>query len=59
MSRHQNTGHSHNILVANKAFKNVVAKFKYFGRIVTNESCIHEEIKNSFWEQGAEKNIWT
>jgi hypothetical protein len=41
VSRHQTTGQNY-IKVANKSFENVV-KFKYLG-MLTNQSCIHEEI---------------
>jgi CRISPR/Cas system-associated endonuclease Cas1 len=34
-----------NLLIFNKSLQNVV-KFKYFGRTVTNRSCIHDEIKS-------------
>jgi hypothetical protein len=44
MSRHENAGQNHSLLTDNKCFVDV-AKFKYLGTWVTNESCIHEEIK--------------
>jgi hypothetical protein len=45
MSQYQNTGRIHNLLAANKFFQNV-AKFKYLETTVTNENCIHKEIKS-------------
>jgi hypothetical protein len=44
-SRHHNAGENHNLLTADKSFKNV-AKFKYLGARVTNQNSIHEEIKS-------------
>jgi hypothetical protein len=44
MSHHQTTGQNHYIKAANKSFENL-AKFKYLGLTVTNQNCIHEEIK--------------
>jgi hypothetical protein len=45
MSRHPNSGHNQNIRIANESFENV-AKFKYLGRILTNQNDIHYEIKS-------------
>jgi hypothetical protein len=45
MSRHQNKRHYSIKIVANKLFE-YVADFKYFGTTVTDQNCIHEEIKN-------------
>jgi len=36
VSRHQNAGHHHSLLTANKSFENV-AKFKYLGTTVANQ----------------------
>jgi hypothetical protein len=43
--RHQNAEENHNIKVANKSFEYVV-KFEYMETTVTNQNCIHEEIKD-------------
>jgi hypothetical protein len=45
MSHHLNSGENQNIRIANEPFENV-AKFKYFGTILTNQNDIHDEIKS-------------
>jgi len=47
MSRHQCVGQNHNLLNANNSFENV-AKFKFL-RTVTNQKCIHEEIRRRLY----------
>jgi hypothetical protein len=44
-SSHQTAGQSNYIRVANKSFEKV-AKFKYLGATLTDENCIHEEIRS-------------
>jgi hypothetical protein len=45
MSRHQTAGQSNYIRVANKSFQRV-AKFKYLRATLTDQNCIHEEIRS-------------
>jgi hypothetical protein len=45
MTRHQTTRQSNYIRVANKSFERV-AKFKYLGATLTDQNCIHEEIRS-------------
>jgi hypothetical protein len=44
LSPHQNAGQNHNIKIVNRSFENV-AQFRYFGKRVTNQCLIQEEIK--------------
>jgi hypothetical protein len=45
MSRHQTAGQSNYIRAANKSFEKV-AKFKLIGSKLTEQNCIHEEIRS-------------
>jgi hypothetical protein len=45
MSRSQNTGKKHSIKIAKRSFE-CVAKFKYLGTTLTDQNCMHEEIKS-------------
>jgi hypothetical protein len=41
----QNIGQKHSIRVANRSIENV-AKFRYLGTTLTDQNCMHEEIKS-------------
>jgi hypothetical protein len=45
MSRSQKVGQKHSINIASRTFENV-AKFKYLGTTLTDQNCMHEEIKS-------------
>jgi hypothetical protein len=45
MSCHQTAGQSSDIRVANKSFEKV-AKFRYLGATLSDQNCIHEEIRS-------------
>jgi hypothetical protein len=45
MSRSQKVGQKHSIKIANRSFEDV-AKFKYLGTTLTDQNCMHEEIKS-------------
>jgi hypothetical protein len=45
VSRCQKAGHRQSIKIANRYFEDV-AKFKYWGTTLTDQNCIHEEIKS-------------
>jgi hypothetical protein len=45
MSRHQNAGQSNDIRVANKSFEKV-AELEYLGATLTDQNCIHEDIRS-------------
>jgi hypothetical protein len=43
MFREENTGKNHNIEISQAFFENV-AKFKYFGKTLTKQNCMRDEI---------------
>jgi hypothetical protein len=45
VSRCQKAGQRQSIKIGNRSFEGM-AKFKYLGRTLTDQSCIHEEIKS-------------
>jgi hypothetical protein len=46
MSRSQKTGQKHSVKIANRSFEDAV-KFKYLGTTLTDQNCMHEEIKST------------
>jgi hypothetical protein len=44
-SHSQKIGQTHSIKIANRSFEDV-AKFKYLGTTLTDQNCMHEEIKS-------------
>jgi hypothetical protein len=44
VSSHQKAGQNHYLLTTNKSYENV-RKFKHLGTAVTNENCVHEELR--------------
>jgi hypothetical protein len=51
VSRHQDVGQNHNLLIANKAFENM-AKFKYLGTSVTKLRSRRNEMRLNSWNYG-------
>jgi hypothetical protein len=45
MSHSQKIGQKHSIKIANRSFEDV-EKFKYLGTTLTDQNCMHEEIKS-------------
>jgi hypothetical protein len=45
MSRSQKVGKKRSIKIANRSFEDV-AKFEYLGKTLTDQNCMHEEIKS-------------
>jgi hypothetical protein len=45
MSRSQNARHMHSIKTNNRSFEDL-AKLKYLGTTLTDQNCIHEEMKS-------------
>jgi hypothetical protein len=45
MSRYKKAGQKYSIKIVNRSFENV-AKFKYLGATLTDQNCMHKEIKS-------------
>jgi hypothetical protein len=45
VSRCQKAGQRHSIKIGNRSFESMT-KFKYLGKTLTDQNCIHEKIKN-------------
>jgi hypothetical protein len=45
MSHGQKIGQKHSVKIANRSFEDV-AEFKYLGTTLTDQSCMHKEIKS-------------
>jgi hypothetical protein len=45
MSHSQNIGQKHSIKIGNRSFEDV-AKFKYLRKTLTEQNCMHKEIKS-------------
>jgi hypothetical protein len=45
LSHYQKAGQRQSIKIANRSFESVI-KFKYLGTTITDQNCIHEEIKS-------------
>jgi hypothetical protein len=56
VSRCQKAGQRQSIKIGNRSFESM-AKFKYLGTTLTDENCIHEEIKSRL-NSGMLATIW-
>jgi hypothetical protein len=56
MLRYQKAGQRQSIKIVNRSFE-YVAKFRYLGKTVTDQNCMHEEIKSRLI-QGMLATIW-
>jgi hypothetical protein len=45
MSHYKKAGQKHSIKIANRSFEDV-AKFRYFETTLTDQNCMHEDIKS-------------
>jgi hypothetical protein len=52
MSRSQKVGQKHSIKATNRSFEDV-AKFKYLRTTLTDQNCMHEEIKSRLNSENA------